>query len=143
MAWVLGLVLLYAQMNSTLVSGKEWACPLQSLKTTTQEHNDKRIPLFLHKPSPSSSLPPFPSPLLPNSLLPLDKRHDLGPVKQVWRGRLVELCLKLFVKSLPPNTIWKTFEQLKGKEGGREGGRGEREEKKVANTSIIQVMGQC
>ena len=67
------------------------------------------------------NLPPLPplSPLL-NSLLPLDKRHDLGPVEQVWWGRLVELCLKLFVKSLPPNTIWKTFEQLKGKEGGRE-----------------------
>lgn len=117
-AWVLGLALLYAQMNSTLVSGKEWACPLQSLKTTTQEHNDKRIPLFLHKPSLS--------PLL-NSLLPLDKRHDLGPVEQVWRGRLAELCLKLSVKSLPPNTIWKTFEQLKGKEGGRKERRKGRE----------------
>lgn len=36
--WVLGLALLYAQMNSTLVSGKEWACPLQALKTMTKEH---------------------------------------------------------------------------------------------------------
>ena len=70
-----------------------------------------------------SSLPPS---LPPNSLIPLDERHDLGPVEQVRWGRLVILHLKLLAKSLPPKTVWETLEQLKRKraEGGeKEGGR--------------------
>ena len=74
------------------------------MSSASLENNDKRT--FLNLPL----FPPPPLLPLPNSLLPLDKRHDLGPVEHVSWGRLVELCLKLFVKSLPPNTIWKTFE---------------------------------